>query len=314
MKKGTRIGNVFTDEMKEVIRNKDLTSQQVGDILRSVLYPSEFEITDGTAKYIAKSLTRGYVEVTLSSAESRLNELDRLNRHYETKKSKCPDWFPAYYKLNSEYLNNVILTLLKIVERSTNVSDDITNVSATLDNPPITLNKLKLKDKLKDKLKLNDTDTDTDTEVPPKSPGGLRGENSTSSEPTSLLDDPAAALGLPSGEGGKDSAKDGRAQNGDEVAKIAAEIESGYRYKVNRGKLRKCLKSVLKKNSAAEVLGGYRRWLAVWQADDFQWAPSRITDWLYDAKFLEQPRRGNTRAAPQVDPDTVSSDSHLDLV
>lgn len=115
-----------------------------------------------------------------------------------------------------------------------------------------------------------------------------------------MLDDPAAALGLPA--------------DGDEVSKIAAEIEGSYRYKVNRGKLRKCLKSVLKKNSAAEVLNGYRRWLAVWQADDFQWAPSRITDWLYDAKFLEEPRRGNTRAAPQVDPDTVSSDSHLDLV
>lgn len=137
--------------------------------------------------------------------------------------------------------------------------------------------------------------------VPPKSPeGGLDAESSTSHEPKSMLDDPSAALGLPA--------------DGDEVAKIAAEIEGSYRYKVNRGKLRKCLKSVLKKNSAAEVLGGYRRWLAVWEADDFQWAPSRITDWLYDAKFLEKPRRGNTRAAPQVDPDTVSSGAHLDLV
>ena len=126
-----------------------------------------------------------------------------------------------------------------------------------------------------------------------------------------MLDNPAAALGLPDGQ---DSANDGRAHDGDEAAKIAAEIEGGYPYKVNRGKLRKCLKSVLKKNSAAEVRGGYRRWLAVWEADDFQWAPSRITDWLYDAKFLEQPRRGNTRAAPQVDPDTVSSGAHLDLV
>lgn len=147
--------------------------------------------------------------------------------------------------------------------------------------------------------------------VPPKSPEGLKGESSSSSEPVSMLDNPAAALGLPDGQ---NSANDGRAHDGDEAAKIAAEIEGGYPYKVNRGKLRKCLKSVLKKNSAAEVLGGYRRWLAVWQADDFQWAPSRITDWLYDAKFLEKPRRGNTRAAPQVDPDTVSSDAHLDLV
>ena len=313
MKKGTRIGNVFTDEMKEVIRNKNLTSQQVGDILRSVIYPSEFEITDGTAKYIAHSLLPGYVAMTLSCAESKNKELERLNNHYSSPKVKTPDWFPRYYKTNSDFISKVLVMLSNIITSPDNVSDNvITNVSLTLDKPPITLAyNTNNNNKYNSKSKYNDTDTDTDTN-PPKSPEGLNGEKSTSSEPVSMLDDPAAALGLP--VDGQDSAKDGRSQDSDEVAKIAAEIEGGYPYKVNRGKLRKCLKSVLKKNSASEVLGGYRRWLAVWETDDFQWAPSRITDWLYDAKFLEKPRRGNTRAAPQVDPDTVSSDSHLELV
>ena len=311
MKKGTRIGNVFTDEMKEVIRNKDLTSQQVGDILRAVLYPSEFEIKDGTAKYIASSLQKGYVSMTFSCAESRRKELERLNNHYSQPKVKCPEWFPSYYKANVEYLGKILITLENIISGSNNISEDITNVSLTLDKPPITCAyNINNKYKYNTKSKSNDTDTNTDT-IPPKSPEGLKGESSSSSEPVSMLDNPAAALGLPDGQ---DSANDGRAHDGDEVAKIAAEIEGSYRYKVNRGKLRKCLKSVLKKNSAAEVIGGYRRWLAVWEADDFQWAPSRITDWLYDAKFLEKPRRGNTRAAPQVDPDTVSSGAHLDLV
>ena len=300
MKKGTRIGNVFTDEMKAIIRDKNLTSQQVGDILRYILYPSEFEITDGTAKYIARTHIVGYLDLTLSSAESRLNELNRQKRYHE--EHTMPDYFPDYYKVNSEYLTNAIQTLLNALSIGTNVSEDvITNVSNAVEDTKITL-VYKYKNKYKTKNKTKCTDTNTDTEVSPKSPEGLKGESSTSSEPVSMLDNPAAALGLPDGQ---DSANDGRAHDGDEAAKIAAEIEGSYRYKVNRGKLRKCLKSVLKKNSAAEVLGGYRRWLAVWEADDFQWAPSRITDWLYDAKFLEKPRRGNTRSAPQVDPDTV---------
>ena len=169
--------------------------------------------------------------------------------------------------------------------------DELTNVSMSVDERT-SLNKAK-QSKAMQSIAIDN--------IPPKSPeGGLDTESSTSHEPKSMLDDPASALGLPA--------------DVDEAEKIAAEIEGGYPYKINRGKLRKCLKSVLKKNSAAEVLGGYRRWLAVWEADDFQWAPSRITDWLYDAKFLEKPRRGNTRAAPQVDPDTVSSGAHLDLV
>ena len=137
--------------------------------------------------------------------------------------------------------------------------------------------------------------------VPPKSPRGLDGESPSESEgPRSMLDDPAAALGLP-GEG--DAKED--------VTSLAEEIESTYRYNVNRGKLRKCLISVLKKNTAAEIRDGYRRWLEMWKADDFQWAPSRITDWLYDGKFLEEPRRGARRAKPTVDPDTVSVEASL---
>lgn len=146
-----------------------------------------------------------------------------------------------------------------------------------------------------------------------------------SRQPGSALDDPAAALGLDAEEGdarplarpAQDGAEaDDEAGRGapPDVKAVAAEIESSYRYKVNRGKLRKCLRSVLKKNSAAEVLDGYRRWLEVWKADDFQWAPSRITDWLYDGRFAEAPRRGNTRAAPTVDPDTVCNDVKFDLI
>ena len=293
MKKGTKIGNVITDEMKAVIANEGLTSQQVGDILRSVLYPGKFKIEDGMAKIFAQSLVRDYVALTISCAESRHNELERLSNHYNGPKAKMPEWFPSYYDENSKFINNILESLEDIIKCPNNISERITNISLTLDAPPITLRKSNTNTKSKSNSKSNDTDRDT---IPPKSPRGLDGESPSESEvPRSMLNDPEAALGLP-GEG--DAKED--------VTSLAEEIESTYRYKVNRGKLRKCLISVLKKNTAAEVRDGYRRWLEMWKADDFQWAPSRITDWMYDRKFLEEPRRGKTRAADRIDPDTVS--------
>lgn len=118
-------------------------------------------------------------------------------------------------------------------------------------------------------------------DIPLNPPGGIDGndEESSRSEPESILDDPESLV---------DSSPD---QLAGDVEEIAGTIEgSGYPYKVNRGKLRKCLVSVLKKNSAAEVISGWDVWFCAWKSEDFRWAPSRITDWLYNCKYLETPR------------------------
>lgn len=259
-KSDDEFGILITREMKSMMLDSTITYEQRAKIFCAIV--GDEPLKDTMMKAFADSLKVGY----LSTNNKRKAEI--LARRTRQK----------------EYA--------KHLRTSTEIKGDEQIKASVSVDERASLNKAK-QSKAKQSIAIDS--------IPPKSPeGGLDAESSTSSEPTSMLDDPAAALGLPA--------------DGDEVSKIAAEIEGSYRYKVNRGKLRKCLKSVLKKNSAAEVLNGYRRWLAVWQADDFQWAPSRITDWLYDAKFLEEPRRGNTRAAPQVDPDTVSSDSHLDLV
>lgn len=366
MKKGIKIGNVFTDEMKAVIRNQDLTSQQVGDILRAVLYPGEFEASDGTAKMLARQMTRGYLSVTLACAESRLKELNRLDKYYDGPKAKRPDWFDDYYEANAAFLEEVIDRIAGVIDGVEIGWQDVIGISDRLEMPPLTLssraksnnvskhysassnvskhysesnnvskhysesnnvlplqkrgsitsNNINTNTKDNGNGKSNDNGTDRDGEVPPKSPRGLRGAKRTSSrQPDSALDDPTGALGLAEGEGAADAAREGGdAPDPADANGIADEIEATYRYSVNRGKLRKCLRSVLKKNAAAEVLGGYRLWLEAWKADDFQWAPSRITDWLYDGRFREKPRRSATRAKPAVDPDTVSTDAHLDLV
>jgi len=79
------------------------------------------------------------------------------------------------------------------------------------------------------------------------------------------------------------------------AGKLADEIENTEAFghmMVNRGKLMKCLVSVLKKNGAAgeKILDGLKAWTASWKADDWAYVPGRITDWLYDRKYLEAPR------------------------
>jgi hypothetical protein len=86
-----------------------------------------------------------------------------------------------------------------------------------------------------------------------------------------------------------------------ELAERIENTEAFPRMRVNRKKLMKCLLSLLKKNGApeeveSEVLAGIERWSAVWRAEDWRFAPGRITDWLYDGKYLEEPRKKEAAA------------------
>lgn len=86
-----------------------------------------------------------------------------------------------------------------------------------------------------------------------------------------------------------------------ELAGRIENTEAFPRMRVNRKKLMKCLLSLLKKNGApeeveSEVLAGIERWSAVWRAEDWRFAPGRITDWLYDGKYLEEPRKKEAAA------------------
>lgn len=83
--------------------------------------------------------------------------------------------------------------------------------------------------------------------------------------------------------------------------------EAFARMRVNAGKLRKCLNSILKKSGGAEkavevsakILAGLREWTVAWKADEWRFVPGKVTDWLYDGKWLEEPRK--KEAAPERD-------------
>lgn len=87
-----------------------------------------------------------------------------------------------------------------------------------------------------------------------------------------------------------------------ELAGRIENTEAFPRMRVNRKKLMKCLLSLLKKNNGAPekeadaILAGIERWSEVWRAEDWRFAPGRITDWLYDGKYLEEPRKKEAAA------------------
>ena len=105
-----------------------------------------------------------------------------------------------------------------------------------------------------------------------------------------------------------DVAGDGEGAAADDLKggalELAARIERTEAFghmRVNRSKLMKSLVSVLKKNGAPEkeadaILAGIERWSEAWRAEDWRFAPGRLTDWLYDGKYLEEPRKKEAAA------------------
>ena len=99
------------------------------------------------------------------------------------------------------------------------------------------------------------------------------------------------------------------------TALLAASIESTEAFahmRVNRRNLMRHLLPIVKKNCAAEggdrsgtsdaerrafskmqqlVLAGLAAWTEKWAADGWQYAPGKITKWLADEKWLEEPRK-----------------------
>ena len=106
----------------------------------------------------------------------------------------------------------------------------------------------------------------------------------------------------------EDEALDGdasqRSERNDRALNLAETLENTEAFahmRVNRSKLMKSIVSLLKKNSAPgvveqQVMNGLAKWTSVWRGDDWRYAPGRITDWLYDGKYLEEPRKKDAAA------------------
>lgn len=87
------------------------------------------------------------------------------------------------------------------------------------------------------------------------------------------------------------------------MAEALEQTEAYGRMRANRRNLMRHLIPLAEKNSARltewqrEVLDGLDAWTAAWKADDWQYAPGKITKWLADEKYLQPPRKKT--AAPE---------------
>lgn len=294
MKKTTKIRNVLTDEMIELIRNKDLTSAQVGDILRFIIFPGEFEVTDGMAKVFAESFRRDYLELCLSCAESKLKEVERLRSFYESPKRKCPSWFAEYYEKNHKYYQNIIKAITNIIKVGNNDLKHYQDIIKACDNVPLILDNVIKPTNINiniNQIKSNQTKRDRDIDIlTPISPKG-----DEELPPQISADD---LLNASEEEGASADEKESLQVQAIKLAETLENTEAYARMRVNRKKLIRCLISVLKKNSGAdaEILAGLEKWTEVWKLDDWQYVPGRITDWIYDGKYLQEPRK-KTEAA-----------------
>ena len=297
MKKTTKIRNVLTDEMIELIRNKDLTSAQVGDILRFIIFPGEFEVTDGMAKVFAESFRRDYLELCLSCAESKLKEVERLRSFYESPKRKCPSWFAEYYEKNHKYYQNIIKAITNIIKVGNNDLKHYQDIIKACDNVPLILDNVIKPTNINiniNQIKSNQTKRDRDIDIlTPISPKG-----DEELPPAISADD---LLNASEEEGASADEKESLQVQAIKLAETIEQTEAYARMRVNRKKLIRCLISVLKKNSGAgeEILAGLEKWTEVWKLDGWQYAPGRITDWIYDGKYLQEPRK-KTAAASDI--------------
>ena len=297
MKKTTKIRNVLTDEMIELIRNKDLTSAQVGDILRFIIFPGEFEVTDGMAKVFAESFRRDYLELCLSCAESKLKEVERLRSFYESPKRKCPSWFAEYYEKNHKYYQNIIKAITNIIKVGNNDLKHYQDIIKACDNVPLILDNVIKPTNINiniNQIKSNQTKRDRDIDIlTPISPKG-----DEELPPAISADD---LLNASEEEGASADEKESLQVQAIKLAETIEQTEAYARMRVNRKKLIRCLISVLKKNSGAgeEILAGLERWTEVWKLDGWQYVPGRITDWIYDGKYLQEPRK-KTAAASDI--------------
>ena len=119
-------------------------------------------------------------------------------------------------------------------------------------------------------------------------------------EPTPKNSDPIADYLLGLSDGNWEPTANGMANA---MAETLEQTEAFARMRVNRRNLMRYLLPLAEKNSARlaewakEVLDGLAAWTAAWKADDWQYAPGKITKWLADEKYLQPPRKKT--AAPE---------------
>ena len=249
------LGTLVTREMKVMLQDESLTKEQRFDILSSVMFDAPLKNT--LMSSFANSLKAGFEQINTSRYRAIEREREWRKNHERRRR-------------NAGYIDD---------------NETPCNSMSLHEHPCNSMS-------LHDGLKQNKTKQGISPYKPPKG-GGRKVPKAV--EPEDIM----------KGQVGGDQETRKReatilAGFSYETAQLAYDIsqtEAFAHMRVNERSLRRCLLPIVKKNSGAgldlktAILNGLAAWTEKWAADGWQYAPGKITKWLADEKWLEEPRK-----------------------
>lgn len=255
------LGTLVTREMKVMLQDESLTKEQRFDILSSVMFDAPLKNT--LMSSFANSLKAGFEQINTSRYRA-------IEREREWRKNT------ERRRRHAGYLDENATT-------SDPMSPHVTPCHPMSPH---------------DGLKQNKTKQGISPYKPPKG-GGRKVPKAV--EPEDIM---KGQVGAATGHGKGDA----DFREAAEIVAAAIENTDAFAHmRVNRRNLMRHLLPIFKKNSAAEnadkidygkaealgraILNGLAAWTEKWAADGWQYAPGKITKWLADEKWLEEPRK-----------------------
>ena len=263
------LGTLVTREMKVMLQDEELTKEQRFDVLAAFMFDTP--IKNSLLASFAKSLKAGFEQVNSSRYRAIEREREWRKNHERRRRNA------GYIDDNGTPCNSMPLH----------------------EHPCNSMS-------LHDGLKQNKTKQGISPYKPPKG-GGRKVPKAV--EPEDLFKSDSkrtTASGGPVLEYLCSCEADDPPQARQMAVAVAAELETREafgRMRVNQRNLMRHLLPLAEKNSARlvdwwrEVSHGLDAWTAAWKADDWQYAPGKITKWLADEKYLQPPRK--KAAAPE---------------
>lgn len=257
------LGTLVTREMKVMLQDESLTKEQRFDVLAAVMFDTP--IKNAILASFAKSLKAGFEQIN----SSRYKSIERIRE----------------FKKRSE----------RIRRHGDNMEDNRLPLnSIPIHGTPCT--SIPIHGELKAKAKQGNIS-------PYKPPKGGERKVPKAVKPEDLFRSDSkrtTASGGPVLEYLCSCEADDPPQARQMAVAVAAELETQEafgRMRVNRRNLMRHLLPLAEKNSARlvewwrEVSHGLAAWTEAWKADDWQYAPGKITKWLADEKYLQPPRK-----------------------
>ncbi len=256
------LGTLVTREMKVMLQDESLTKEQRFDLLAAVMFDAP--VKNSLLASFAKSLKAGFEQINTS--RYRAIEREREWRRNAEKRRR-----------HAGYIDE----------------DGSTSNSMSLHEPPCTTMSPH------DGLKQNKTKQGISPYKPPKGGGKLQ----KVVRPEDLLKAGPRKTAVRRTEPPQQDSESATRLLAGRVAVQLQGTEAFGHMRASERSLMRVLIPLAEKNNARlndwrnEVMAGLAAWTEAWKADDWQYAPGRITKWLADEKYLQPPRK--KAAAPE---------------